>query len=320
MSKQETFREIADHKDPAAKEKSTFLTIGVVGYIYRIQYIINLFSDNGYNVIVCDMGAGNDTADHDKIYEKPAISKELMGCDVIITYISDDAGLRELVLGRRSILRHLPPEALHISMGVISPSLSRRLAVEHERLGQHYVAAQLLESPAAAPTVLVSGPAAGRGKARLPLRCVTKDLREISNEASAANLLKLAASTLLAMTIGNTSELLALTRKSGIDDVAAMDVMLETLKENLGNGRGGTTGGERFRNAIDSVRSYVNAIDILDGEAKTWRVPLPSIGASRDKLADMATRGQGDMELSVISLLSSMEACSAARIDKTYIF
>jgi 3-hydroxyisobutyrate dehydrogenase-like beta-hydroxyacid dehydrogenase len=70
--------------------------------------------------------------------------------DVLITMLSDDAAVEDVVFSEGGALNALGRNAIHISMSTISVALSDRLAEAHGKAGQGYVAAPVFGRPEAA--------------------------------------------------------------------------------------------------------------------------------------------------------------------------
>jgi 3-hydroxyisobutyrate dehydrogenase-like beta-hydroxyacid dehydrogenase len=77
----------------------------------------------------------------------------LFDCGVVISMLPDDAAVRDVVLGReeaKGLASGLKDGAIHLSMSTISTATASRLAAEHARYGQSYVAAPVFGNPDAA--------------------------------------------------------------------------------------------------------------------------------------------------------------------------
>jgi 3-hydroxyisobutyrate dehydrogenase-like beta-hydroxyacid dehydrogenase len=72
---------------------------------------------------------------------------DLAGYDVVLTSLPDDDALGAVALGPEGLAAILSPNAVHISTSTVSPGLSCRVAEEHARHGQDYVAAPVIGNP-----------------------------------------------------------------------------------------------------------------------------------------------------------------------------
>ena len=69
---------------------------------------------------------------------------------VVITMLSDDATVKEIVTGKDGILKTLQKGGLHISMSTISPDVSRELSKLHQQDGSNYLTSPVFGRPEAA--------------------------------------------------------------------------------------------------------------------------------------------------------------------------
>ncbi len=74
-----------------------------------------------------------------RIAEIPAAAAS--DVDALITILSDDRALEEIMFTPGKAIESLPAGAVHISMSTISVELSRRLDEAHRKKQQHYIAA-----------------------------------------------------------------------------------------------------------------------------------------------------------------------------------
>ena len=151
----------------------------------------------------------------------------------MLTSLPDDDALAAVALVAEGLSGVLAPGAVHISMSTVSPAISRRLAEEHVRHHQDYVAAPVLGNPDFARErklfILAGGPRSSVEKVRPLLGRLGQHLFVIGEDAALANLVKLAANTLTATTLECMGEVLALLRKGGVDQHLAFDVLTKSL-------------------------------------------------------------------------------------------
>src|SRR5580698_9325440 len=60
--------------------------------------------------------------------------------EIVFTMVADDAALEGFVFEKDGMLASLLPGAVHVSLSTISVALSDRLATEHAKAGQAYLA------------------------------------------------------------------------------------------------------------------------------------------------------------------------------------
>jgi len=81
--------------------------------------------------------------------------------DVVLTMLADDAAVEAVVFGEGGVLNSLARGRAHISLSTISVALSERLATEHARAGQDFIAAPVFGRPEAAEAGKLAIVAAG---------------------------------------------------------------------------------------------------------------------------------------------------------------
>jgi 3-hydroxyisobutyrate dehydrogenase-like beta-hydroxyacid dehydrogenase len=163
---------------------------------------------------------------------------DLFGCDTVITMLPDDAAVQEIVFGASSPLSEglatgLKPGAMHLSMSTISPALALRLAAEHRRHGQDYVAAPVFGNPDAAKArelyVIAAGKPDQVERCRPIFDLVGQRTFVVGSDPASANLVKLAGNSMIATTLEVLGEVLALLRKRGVEADGFIDIMTNTM-------------------------------------------------------------------------------------------
>jgi 3-hydroxyisobutyrate dehydrogenase-like beta-hydroxyacid dehydrogenase len=220
-----------DNPQSQAVSGTTVKRVGVVGLGHMGHaFAVNLLQD-GYQVLVYDRDPQRAAALRGA--RVVAELTDLASCDVVLTSLPDDDALAAVALGAGGLVAALTPGAVHISMSTVSPAVSRRVADEHARHHQDYVAAPVLGNPDFARErklfVLAAGPRAALEKVRPLLQRLGQQLFVIGEDPGLANLMKLAANTLTATTLECMGEVLALVRKGGIDSHLAYHVLTSSL-------------------------------------------------------------------------------------------
>ena len=117
--------------------------IGVVGLGRMGTAIANNILKSGFNLVVYNrtpdntlslIEAGATTATSPK--------QAAMRSDVVVTSLTDDRAVLDLVTGEEGVLSGLRPNTIHIGTSTISPSLSTQLGEMHSTRGCSYLAAR----------------------------------------------------------------------------------------------------------------------------------------------------------------------------------
>jgi 3-hydroxyisobutyrate dehydrogenase-like beta-hydroxyacid dehydrogenase len=238
---------------------------------------------------------------------------DLTGSDVVLTSLPDDDALAAVVLGPEGLANILSPNAVHISTSTVSPAASRRVAAEHTRHGQDYVASPVLGNPDFARErklfVLAAGPHSALKKVRPLLERLGQRLFVIGEDAALANLVKLSANVLTATTLECMGEVLALLRKGGVDGHLAYDVLTNSLFDSrVHKTYGGKIVEGRYSPPGMAVPLATKDLRLALAEAEHAAVPMPAASLVHDRLVAMAARGWSELDWSALGLLAAVDA------------
>jgi 3-hydroxyisobutyrate dehydrogenase-like beta-hydroxyacid dehydrogenase len=293
--------------------QSSIQRIGVIGLGHMgSDFAGNLIAD-GYQVTV-----------YDRIekHAAPLVARgataavrlgDLAACEAVLTSLPDDDALADVTLRDGGLVHVLGRGAIHVSMSTVSPGLSRRLAHQHELAGQGYVAAPVLGNPDLAQArklfVLVSGASAAVGRVSPVLNRLGQRLFPLGDDPGAANLMKVAANALTALTLQSMGEVLALLRKGGIDARAAFEVLTGSLFD----GKVHKTYGGKIVESHYSPPGMTTPLAVKDlrlalTEAERMAVPMPAASLVHDRLVATVARGWVGLDWSALGLLAACDA------------
>ena len=288
-------------------------TVGVVGLGHMGHAFATNLLEDGYHVLINDRdpkriaalqaaGAGG----------APRLS-DLANCDVVVTSLPNDDALAEVALPPDGLVSLLRINAVHISTSTVSPGLCGRLAEEHASRGQDYVACPVLGNPDFARTrklfLLAAGAPSALAKVRPLLERLGQRLFVVGEEATLANLFKLAANVLTATTLECMGEVLALLRKGGIDERLAFDVLTNSLFDSrVHKNYGAKIVEARYSPPGMAVPLAIKDLRLALAEAEQTAVPMPAASLVHDRLVAMAARGWSGLDWSALGLLASVDA------------
>jgi len=285
--------------------------VGVVGLGHMgSAFAANLVED-GYQVSVYDRDPTRAAA----VTGARAAARfaDLAKCDVVMTSLPDDDALAAVEFGAGGLMSVLAPGAVHISMSTVSPGISRRVAEEHARRRQAYVAAPVLGNPDFARErklfVLAGGPRATLYRVRPLLDRLGQRLFVIGEDAGLANLVKLASNALTATTLQCMGEVFALLRKGGIDRLQAFEVLTNSLFDSRVHK---TYGAKIVEGRYDppgmAVPLAVKDLRLALAEAEHEAVPMPAASLVHDRLVALEARGWSALDWSALGLLAAVDA------------
>ena len=233
--------------------------------------------------------------------------------EAVLTMLADDAAVESVVFGEGGILASLPRGGLHISLSTISVALSDKLAEEHTKAGQEYVAAPVFGRPEAAEAgklfVVAAGLKKSIDRSRPLLEALGPKLAVIGEPPSMANTVKLTGNFLIATVLESLGEAIAFTRKSGLDAGAVLDFFTSTL---FNAPIYKTYGGLVLEGKHDQV-GFALPLGFKDvrlvlqaAEART--VPMPIASLLHDRFLSALARGYENKDWSVLGRVAAEDA------------
>jgi 3-hydroxyisobutyrate dehydrogenase-like beta-hydroxyacid dehydrogenase len=242
---------------------------------------------------------------------------KLFGCEIVISMLPDDAAVRDVVLGRTdrgtdSLALGLQPGAIHLSMSTISTALASRLAGEHARHGQGYVAAPVFGNPDAAKSrqlfIVAAGVPADVERCRPLIDGLGQRSFVIGTDPALANLIKLLGNMMTATALEMLGETVALALKRGVDPKVFIDILTATMF----GGRAHRVYGDKIAQQ-NYAPGFILPLALKDvrlalAEAESAGVPMPSVSVVRDRLITGIARGYGDLDWTALSLIAAEEA------------
>ena len=233
--------------------------------------------------------------------------------DAVMTMLSDDLALEQVVFGKGGVLESLPAGALHVCSSTVSAALSARLTGEHAAAGQRYVAAPVFGRPEAAAAGDLFVVAAGEPQAleaAMPLfEAVGQKTFVVSETPKIAHLVKLSGNFLIASVIESLGEALALVGKAGVDPHPFIEVLTSSLfNVPLYRNYGALLADRRFEPAGFAAPLGYKDIRLVLAAADELRVPLPFAAVLRDRFLALLAQGGEALDWSAIGELAAADA------------
>ena len=211
------------------------------------------------------------------------------------------------------VLESLPKGAAHISMSTISVALSRRLAEEHAKHGQPYIAAPVFGRPEAAEVAklfaAVAGDQAAVERLKPLLEAVGQRVFVMGDKPEMANVVKLSGNFLIASVIESVGEAVALTRKYGIDPHQYIEFLTNSLfAAPVYKTYGGLIADEKYRPAGFKIRLGLKDLKLALAAGEAVDAPLPFASTIRDHMLTVIARGMEDADWSATAKLAAENA------------
>ena len=231
---------------------------------------------------------------------------------VVLTMLSDDETVEKCVFGEGGVIGTLPQGGLHVSMTTISVALSRRLAEEHAKRGQSFVASPVFGRPHAAESkalvVVAAGPASAVERARPLLEAIGRKWVVVGSEASLANAVKIAGNFMIGSVLEALAEAFALIRKCGIDRAQFLEIFASVFQSPVYESYGRLMVEERFEPAGFKMPLGLKDLRLARALADEASVPMPFAGVVYDHLLSGVAQGMGEKDWSAIADLVAAEA------------
>jgi 3-hydroxyisobutyrate dehydrogenase-like beta-hydroxyacid dehydrogenase len=233
--------------------------------------------------------------------------------DAVITMLADDQATEAVAFGSGGLIEAMPPDGIHIAMSTISVALSARLAKAHGEAKQNYIAAPVFGRPEAAAAaklfVVAAGPAPVIERCRPAFEAMGQRTFVVSDDHSAAHLIKLSGNFMIASVIEALGETIALMRKAGVDPERYLEVMTNTLfAAPVYKTYGGIIADEKYRPAGFKAPLGLKDIRLTLAAAEANRVPMPVASLVRDRLISLIAQDGEEIDWSAIALVAARDA------------
>jgi 3-hydroxyisobutyrate dehydrogenase-like beta-hydroxyacid dehydrogenase len=198
-------------------------------------------------------------------------------------------------------------------MSTISVDLSRRLAKAHAEKHQNYVSAPVFGRPEAAAAgrlfILLAGPSEPIEKCRSLFAAMGQRTFTISEDAPAANLIKLSGNFLTTAVIESLAEGFALVRKAGVDPQKFLEVLTESMfSAPVYKTYGAMIAADKFEPAGFKLPLGFKDNRLLQAAAEEASVPMPMVSLMHDRFVAALAQGLEDADWSAIARVAYRSA------------
>jgi 3-hydroxyisobutyrate dehydrogenase-like beta-hydroxyacid dehydrogenase len=233
--------------------------------------------------------------------------------EVLVTMLADDHALEDAILGPGRALQSLPAGSVHVSMSTISVAMSRRLQAAHRERHQHYVAAPVFGRPEAAEAaklfIVAAGPTEQIQRCQVLFDVMGQKTFVLSEDAPAANLVKLTGNFLISTLIESMAEAVSLVRKSGVDPNKFLDVLTGSLfSAPIYKNYGGMIAANRFEPVGFKLPLGFKDNRLVLAAAEESSVPMPMASLIHDRFVTAIAQGMSEDDWSAIARISFQNA------------
>jgi 3-hydroxyisobutyrate dehydrogenase-like beta-hydroxyacid dehydrogenase len=233
--------------------------------------------------------------------------------EALITMVSNDYAVEDVIFGSGKVIESLPAGAVHICMSTISVALSKRLAIAHREKKQHYIAAPVFGRPDAAEAaklaIAVGGPPEQIARCQGLFDAMGQKTFVVGADAPAASLVKVTANFLITTVIESLGEAFALIRKSGVDPDKFLEVLTGSLfAAPVYRTYGGMIAADNFEPVGFSMQLGMKDNRLVLAAAEEAAVPMPMASLIRDRMLAATAQGMGEADWASIARISFREA------------
>jgi 3-hydroxyisobutyrate dehydrogenase-like beta-hydroxyacid dehydrogenase len=236
--------------------------------------------------------------------------------EVLITMLSNDAAVEQVIFGTEKstgAIEELPTGAIHISMSTISAACGQQLASLHAQAEQGYISAPVFGRPEAAAAaklwVIAAGDTQQIEHCRPLLDAISQGVFIVGEEASRANVVKLAGNFMIASMLEALGESFALMQKSGVEPKQFLEIINTALfKSPIYENYGNLIVQEKYEPAGFKLRLGLKDVRLVLEAAETATVPMPLASLIHDHFLSGVARGYGDIDWAGLGLINALDA------------
>lgn len=228
------------------------------------------------------------------------------GAEAVVTMLSDDKAVEDVVFGRGNMLETLAAGSIHVGSSTISVALSRRLAAAHEEKGQHYIAAPVFGRPDAAAAaklfVVAAGAAQQIERCRPLFDAMGQKTFVAGPQPEMANVVKLAGNFLITTMIEGLAEAFAFARKSNVAAAQLLEILTGTLfPAPIYKNYGAMIAADKFEPVGFKLRLGAKDNRLVLAAAEDVAVPMPMASLVRDQFLAAMAQGMSDADWAAIA-------------------
>ncbi|MCA0456781.1 MAG: NAD(P)-dependent oxidoreductase [Chloroflexi bacterium] len=245
-----------------------------------------------------------------KVADAPA---EACKGEVVITLLSDDAAVADMVFGSGGVLNALAPDTVHVCMSTISTALGERLTEAHTAAGRAYVSAPVFGRPDAAEAaklfIVAGGAAAAIARCQPAFDALGQRTFVVGEEPVKANITKISGNFLISAVIESLSEAFTLVRKYDIEPQAYLDLLTSTIfSAPVYKNYGGIIAQEKFDPPGFKLPLGLKDVRLAIAAGDETNTPLPIASLVRDHLVAAMAKGYGELDWSVLGRIAAQNA------------
>jgi 3-hydroxyisobutyrate dehydrogenase-like beta-hydroxyacid dehydrogenase len=242
-----------------------------------------------------------------------ATAQEAASGGLVVTMLSDDAAVEDVIFGSGDVLAALPRGGIHVGMSTISVALARRLTEAHRQAGQTYVSSPVFGRPEAAAAGKLYIVPAGSGDALAPLQplfdAIAQGTFVMGEDPVAANVVKLSGNFLIASIIEGLGEAFTRVRKYGVDPQKYLGMITSSLfNAPVYKTYGSLIASDNYRPVGFKMALGLKDARLVLAAAEGVAAPMPLASLVRDRMLSGVARGRQNEDWSSFARLIAEDA------------
>ncbi len=226
--------------------------------------------------------------------------REAAAGDLVITMLSDDTALEQVVMGADSIVQGMPTNGIHISASTISVEMAQKLSAVHEKQEQHFISATVLGRPDAAKAaklrIILAGPETARQRVIPVLQALGQEIFQIGDVGASGNVAKIGVNFLIASMLEALAEAQLMVGKHGVEPAVFMNVVNALFQSPVYQNYGAIMTERRFEPAGFKMKLGIKDVELARQAAKAVNAPLPLGDLMQSHFAKGMAQGYGDLD------------------------
>lgn len=223
--------------------------------------------------------------------------EETLDSEVVITMLADDAAVEAVWLDS-SLIHKVPKATVHLNMASVSLALAQRLVASHAAQGTQYVSAPVFGRPQAASSgqldIIAAGPHEAIARCTPLFETLGKQWFELGQDATKANIVKIARNYLLGTIIESLGEAFALVGKSGVEPARFLEILTSTSLNSPAYKSYGRLIIEPPANPTFTLKLGLKDVELALEAGGDTGVPMPMAALMREQHVAAIARGYGD--------------------------
>ncbi|MDB6048174.1 MAG: 6-phosphogluconate dehydrogenase NAD-binding protein [Pseudomonas sp.] len=288
------------------------MKIGFVGLGNMGQAMANNLLKGGHELVVWNRSPEPVQKMLELGAKAAADPQQAFDVEIVFSMLADDQALRSVLL-ESGLLQRLKAPLIHVNMSTIAVAFAEELATLHHAQGVAYIAAPVMGRPDVAASgnlnILAAGPAAAIEHVQPLFDLIGRKTWPLGEQASSANVMKLAVNFMLASAIESMGEAAVLVGAYGIPSAQLIELISNSIFPGpVYQGYGALIAERRYEPAAFKASLGLKDVGLALAAAERVSVPLPMAQLVHESLLDAQAHDEGHMDLAVLGQVAERRA------------